>query len=146
MGNLYQYFRAPDDATALVTFAPGPAGIGLEPLDVSGMDPYLMLGAAEALLVGRLFEDVAAQPRFNHLLSDPDADSTWVVTLTDQLRDALAEASTERLAEVAVIWSRAEEFDGSGDPDSLAGFLEQLARIAREAREQRNGLYCWMSL
>ncbi|WP_351235031.1 hypothetical protein [Streptomyces sp. NPDC002133] len=146
MGNLYQYFSAPDDASALTAFEAGPKGAGFQPLDVNGMDPYLLVGAAEALLVDRSFEEVAAQPRFNSLLSDPEADGTWVVTLTDQLRDALAEASAERLAEVAVPWSLTEEFDGSADPGMPADFLERLAAVARPARSQSHGLYCWMSL
>ncbi|MBA4861338.1 hypothetical protein H1V43_08035 [Streptomyces sp. PSKA54] len=71
MGNLYEYFSAPDDEAALRTFAAGPAAVGLQPLDVKGIDPYLLIGAAEALLTGKTFDDVAAQSRFNHLLSDP---------------------------------------------------------------------------
>ncbi|MER5179480.1 hypothetical protein ABT009_14115 [Streptomyces sp. NPDC002896] len=146
VGNLYDYFSAPDDDTALTTFEGGPAAVGLPLLDAKGMDPYLLIGAAEALLTGTTFDEVAAQPRFNHLLGDPEAGSRWVVTLTDQLRDVLAEASTERLAAVAVPWSRTEEFNGSADPEILTDFLGRLADIARQARTQGHGLYCWVSL
>ncbi|OAH13182.1 hypothetical protein [Streptomyces jeddahensis] len=146
MGNLYDYFSAPDDDTALTAFDEGPAAVGLQVLDAKGIDPYLLIGAAEALLTGTTFDEVAAQPRFNHLLSAPEADSRWIVTLTDQLRDVLAEASTERLAAVAVPWSRTEEFHGSADPGILADFLGRLADIARQARTQGHGLYCRVSL
>ena len=146
MGNLYDYFAAENDRTAAATLADSPDPELFELLDAKGIDPYIELATLEALLREVPYEQVENDPRHSMLLSDPEDDSRWVVTLTDTLRDALAEATTERLAQVAVPWSRTEEFRGRGDADLLADFLGRFANLARHARERRHHLYCWMSL
>jgi len=67
-----------------------------------------------------------------------------VVTLTDELQTALADADGARLASVAVPWSHTEEFFGQGDPQILAGLLHELAELARRARNRGERLYCWV--
>jgi hypothetical protein len=146
VGNLYDYFAAPDDATAASCLDGGPGAVGFDTVDVKGMDPYVQLGQGEALLVDLPFDEVRTHPRFNHLITDVAAESCWVVTLTDRLRDALAQASPERLAEVSVPWSRIEEFAPGADPALLADFLDRFAALARRARAAGHGLYCWISL
>ncbi|MET8624633.1 hypothetical protein ABZW30_12905 [Kitasatospora sp. NPDC004669] len=94
-----------------------------------------------ALLLAEPFSQVIAHPRFGALVSDPQEESAWVVTLPDELRDALADAPSWQLAGLAVPWSGAKEFHGYGDPAHLTAFLEQLAALARRARSNRHSLY-----
>lgn len=79
-------------------------------------------------------------------MTSPEAEGTWIVTLPDELRDALADAPRERLAEISVPWSQAEEFYGYADPGYLADFLNELAALAGRARSHDHGLYCRMAL
>ena len=149
MGNLYDYFAAADDQTAAATFDDAPDPKVLKVLDVKGIEPFIQLGTLEALLRDVDYDAVTEEPRHCCLLTDPDSESKWVVTLTDTLRDALAEASEARLAEVAIPWSQTEEFQYSASEDLadlLADFLGRFAELARHARDQQLRLYCWMCL
>ncbi|MFD7492151.1 hypothetical protein ACFV8T_07010 [Streptomyces sp. NPDC059832] len=148
MGNLYDYFSAPDDPAALATFDQGVEAAGLPLLPVKGIDPYVQLGQAESLLTGTPYDDVTSLPRFNRLLSSPEDDSRWLVTLTDELRDALAAARPGGFTAVAEAWSHIEEFGGEAPPGELADFLNELADLAEEARArpEPHRLYCLMSL
>lgn len=114
-----------------------------------------MLWARSAMLlpVGNLYDyfaadddAAAADPRQCALLSDPSSEDRWVVTVTETLRDALANAHTEQLAQAAVAWPTTEEFRGHGDPDLLGDVLNCFATLARTARSRGQHLYCWMSL
>lgn len=146
MGNLYDYFAAPDDAAATAAFPHAPDPAVFKVLDVKGLDPYIPLGTLEGLLRDITYDEVVVQPRHCALLTDPEDEATWIVTVADTLRDALAEASGERLAEVAIPWSQTEEFRGRGDADLLADFLGRFAELARHACDSRLGLYCWICL
>ncbi|MFE6662981.1 hypothetical protein ACFVFH_05365 [Streptomyces sp. NPDC057697] len=148
MGNLYDYFSAPDDPTALAAFGQGIEAAGLPVLPVKGVDPYVQLGRAESLLTGMPYDDVTVLPRFNRLLSSPEDESRWLVTLTDELRDALAATGSGGFTAVAETWSRIEEFGGDTPPHELAAFLDALADLAEEARTRPgpHRLYCLMSL
>jgi hypothetical protein len=148
MGNLYDYFSAPDDPAALTAFGQGAEAAGFPVLPVKGIDPYVQLGQAESLLTGTPYDDITPLPRFNRLLSSPEDESCWLVTLTDELRDALVSARPGGFAAVAESWSRIEEFDGEARPDELADFLGRLAALAEEAasRSEPHRLYCLMSL
>ncbi len=75
-----------------------------------------------------------------------DDDDQMVIALTDELQAALAVADDARLREVAVPWSRTEEFGEQADPDDLAGVLTELAALAREATAADERLYCWTCL
>ncbi|MFF8711370.1 hypothetical protein ACF07T_08015 [Streptomyces sp. NPDC015184] len=148
MGNLYDYFSAPDDPAALTAFDEGAEAAGFPALPVKGIDPYVELGQAESLLTGTPYEDITPSPRFNRLLSSPEDDSRWLVTLTDELRDALVAARPGGFAAVAESWSHIEEFGGNARPEDLADFLGGLADLAEEAasRSEPHRLYCLMSL
>ncbi|MFH8514779.1 hypothetical protein ACH4CE_06585 [Streptomyces gelaticus] len=148
MGNLYDYFSAPDDATALAAFDQGIETTGLPLLPVKGIDPYVQLGQAEGMLTGTPYDDVTSLPRFNRLLSSPEDDSRWLVTLTDELRDALVAARPGGFAAVAETWSRIEEFGGDFPPGELADVLIGMAELAEAARSrpEPHRLYCLMSL
>jgi hypothetical protein len=69
-----------------------------------------------------------------------------IVTLTDELQAALAEADDEQLESAALPWSQTDEFWGRGDPQALAAVLHELAGLARRAHDRDERLYCWVSL
>jgi hypothetical protein len=146
VGNLYDYFSAADDQTAATTLEHSPDPARFEVLDVRGIEPAVQLGMLEALLRDVDYETVAADPRQCTLIGSAGDEGPWVVTLTDTLRDALADANPDHLARTAVPWSRTEEFYGDGAADLLADFLNRIAGLARSARDQGHRLYCWMSL
>ncbi|MER5555143.1 hypothetical protein ABT001_26310 [Streptomyces sp. NPDC002793] len=146
MSTFYDYFSAPDDQAAASAFAEGPEDAGFDTLRVRTIDPAVQLGQAVALLIREPLSRVTGHPRFVHLVTSPEAESTWIVTLPDELRDALADAPSERLAEISVPWSQAEEFYGYADPGYLADLLNELAALAGRARSHDQGLYCRMAL
>ncbi|WP_370414168.1 hypothetical protein [Streptomyces fradiae] len=127
---LFDYFAAPDDATALDAFEEGPEAVGLATLPTKGVEPAVLLGRAEALLRDLPYETVAAQPRQAGLLSDPEDGAVFLLTVTDELRDAIRTAGRERLADVAAEWARAEEFHVGADADELASWLGRLGELA----------------
>ncbi|MFD7746275.1 hypothetical protein ACFV2V_11985 [Streptomyces sp. NPDC059698] len=146
MGVFFDYFRAPGDREAASACAEGPDDAGFATVWVKTIDPVVLLGSAVALLMRTPVEAVVGHPRFAHLVTSPEAESTWIVTLPDEVRDALADAPRELLAEISVPWSRAEEFYGAADARHLADFLDELAALAEAARSHGQGLYCRMTL
>lgn len=143
---LYDYFSAADDETAVTALDPAvwwADDVGFDSLFTKGVDPAAQMGALEHLLTGRPLKEVLADPRSALMLAlAPGGGGHCVVTLTDTLADALTAADETGLAEVAVPWSRAEEFDGGADPHDLAEFLTEFAALARRAAERRHRLYC----
>ncbi len=146
VSTFYDYFSAPGDQAAASALAEGPDDAGFDTLSVKTIDPAVLLGQAVALLIREPVSRVTGHPRFVHLVTSPEAESAWIVTLPDELRDALADASSERLAEISVPWSQAEEFYGCADPGTLADLLDELAALAGRARSHDRGLYCRMAL
>ncbi|MBC6461423.1 hypothetical protein [Actinomadura sp. HBU206391] len=149
MGNLYDYFTAADDdaAASAADLVGGPADGGFDVLATKGIDPVVQMGTLEALLTGRPYKEVIRDPRQgDELRRSAEAAEHGVATLTDSLAAALADADQRRLAEVAVPWSETDEFWGQADPEILAGFLGELADLARRARDAGHRLYCWWSL
>jgi hypothetical protein len=109
-----------------------------------GIDPVVQLGTLEELLTGRPYDDIAEDPRSGHSVTIGDGGERLVLTLTEGVTTALAEAGNDRLFGVAVSWSQTEEFWGEGDPELLAVFLRNLAGLARLARARDQQLYCWV--
>lgn len=142
MSALYDYFSAPDDHAALAAFDWRDLDErALTPVSVEGIDPYVELGKGQSLLTGMPYDDVVKLPRFVHPLSDPEGEAL-LVTLTDELRDALATATPERFREIAEPWSRIEEFPPGVHPEDLVAFLTELAALAVPARAEGHHLYC----
>ncbi|MCY1676876.1 hypothetical protein OVA06_19585 [Pseudarthrobacter sp. SL88] len=110
----------------------------------NGIDPVVQLGTLEELLTGRSFDDVMDDPRSGQALADRDGGERLVLTLTEPLSTALATASDEALERVAIPWSETEEFWNAADPALLAGFLKDLAGLARRSKASGQGLYCWV--
>ena len=149
MGNLYEYFAAPDHGAAARALAESPEAAGFLSLGmVKGLEPSVQLGALEALLYDVDLEHVTAAPWHCALVDEASEDGPWVVTVTDTLRDALVTTSEAVLREVALRWARTSEFRGSPPqlPSLLEDFLRRFAVLARTAATRSEHLYCWASL
>ncbi len=140
------YFIAADDTSAsLAIDAPGgPESGGYETIDAKGVDPLVVLGNLESILLDRTYADVLADPRHGHLLTDSERDDL-VVTVTDTLRDGLAAADGDRLRAVAEEWVQTAELAGS-DSDALTELLAVFAALADRAVRQDWHIYCWWAL
>lgn len=148
MGVLFDYFAAPSDESAggTIDLEGGPGQAGLAVLPTKGIDPVVQLGKLESLLTGTDYDTVVADRRSGHPVAIRDEGERLVLTITDELQDALADASPEQLDAVAVPWSQIEEFSGNGQPQELAHFLGELGRLSRDALANGDRLYCWVSL
>lgn len=68
-----------------------------------------------------------------------------VLTLTDELQTALADADDQQLASVAVQWSQIEEFR-STNMEGFAPWLRECAELVRRARSRGERLHCWAGI
>lgn len=133
--------RAIEQAPALRDDAPQ---LVFDTVSVEGIDPVVQLGTLEELLTGRPYDDIVEDPRSGQAVATRNGGERLVLTLTESVTTALAEAGNDRLSGVAVPWSQTEGFWGAGDPEVLAGFLGDLSGLARRARDRDQRLYCWV--
>jgi hypothetical protein len=119
---------------------------GLPVLSVKGIDPVVQLGTLESLLTGVAYETIEARLDFGRDVAVRDGGTMLVLTLSDGFRQTLAAQTPERLDAIAAPWSQTEEFWGGGDPETLAHFLKELARLARHATVENHHLYCWVGV
>lgn len=147
MGVVYDYFTAASDeeAAAAINDLRAPSG-GRELVADTGIDPAVQLGTLEELLTGRSYDSIEEDPRNGDVLADRDGGEILILTVTDALLEALAEATPDTLREVSVPWSQTEEFWGAVEPEELAETLTDLASLARSARERGRRVYCWASV
>ncbi|PZG21215.1 hypothetical protein [Nonomuraea aridisoli] len=152
MGVLYDYFGAATDeeAAAVVDWVGGPAypPLGAEQkdsVDLKGIDPAVMLGKLEALLVGRSYDEIAESHGVS-AVRFVESGEKGVVSVADRLTAVLAEATDEQLVAVAGAWSETEEFHGLTDPAVLHRPLHDLRDLAARIRQRGHRLYCWMSI
>lgn len=139
MGVMYDYFAAPSDEVAAAVLDGGP--VHLEPVETKSLDPVVVMGKLEALLTGRPYDDVVDDERSAQLLAMEGDGEVLVLTVTDGLRDGLAQAN--ELPEIAAAWAEAEELSG-WDPQQLAGVLGELQALAKKAVSKDERLYCWV--
>src|SRR5262249_24967029 len=92
-----------------------PQGAPFDTVPTKGIDPLVQLGTLEALLTGRDYEQIVTGARAGHVLANQDGGQRLVVTLTEELQAALADADDEQLASAAVPWSQPEQFWGQAD-------------------------------
>lgn len=149
MSVIYDYFSAASDdlAVTVLTVDGGPTaeGSGFDTASEGGIDPVVQLGTLESLLTGTPYDDVTEDPRAGLNLAMSEDYDQIVITVTDALATALAAVDDARLAEVAVPWSQTDELAGA-DPADLAGFLRELAALARGAEASGHRLYCWVCI
>lgn len=119
-------------------------GPAFDTVSAGGIDPVVMMGTLEELLTGRPYDEVTNDPRSGHIVAIRDEGQLLVVALTDALSRALAAASPQRLADVAVLWAATEEFGGQADPHDLAIVLNELSGLAGRAQAKGERLYCWV--
>ncbi len=151
----YDYFSAPSDeiAASLIDALGGPTRVpaqangtpAWDTLSVSGVEPSLHLVELEEIMTGVDFNDILDTPRAGSTLHSSADNEAIISTVSDPLQAVLADAKEEKLADVAVEWSRSEEFDGTVDAADVAAFLHNLAGLARRARSRGERIYCWVS-
>ncbi|MCK9795602.1 hypothetical protein M1843_17795 [Isoptericola sp. 4D.3] len=146
------YFAAPTDAVAatVVHLEAGPSvlarGSGRPLFDtvrLPAVEPFVMLGRIAATLCSRPYAEVTSHPRHGALVDGAD-EGPWVVAVSDELADALAAATPERLVAVARSW--AAPGARAAAPERLAPALVALGELADRARQVRHELYCWTLL
>jgi hypothetical protein len=155
MGNLTDYFRAPDDGAAAKSWerlgGPLVAGEGLpafDGVDAKGIDASVALGR----LVGFALEQEWSVRLMSEALIAPAMDSEavetgpWVTRLSDVARDALAAIDPAAVEGLADRWAAIEEFRGRADPRQLSPVITELSALARRAAHAGEHLYCWSSL
>lgn len=149
MGNLYDYFAAPSDEVAATAASDGPGLTSPQPFETVALrfvDPAVLTAVLEEILTGVPYEVVSNNPRCAEPVAIEDDGERMVVTVTDTLQTALASMEDSRVDEVAVAWSRAEEFGGSAEPKDIIPMLRGLAALARSAAGRGFRLYCWVSV
>lgn len=143
MGTINTYFTAPDDATAAAAVDEGP--VSFAPV-LDAVEATVQGGTLFALLTERSYEEATADRSWARLVTEPDHESAWIVSLPGEFTDALADASDEKLDSIVGPWSQTEEFWGGEDPAELLEMLREWRMLARTARERGENMYCWMSL
>lgn len=151
MGVLSDYFAADSDAQAASAIdleaGPGHPTAAFDAVDGKGIDPVVMMGTLQELLTGTPYSEIVRDPRSGKGPAIRDEGEQVVLTLTDGLQAALAEADPERLAPVAQSWSETEEFRGPIPPEEVAyvnTFLVDMSGLARRAQAKSRRLYCWI--
>jgi hypothetical protein len=147
VGVLFDYFRAPDASTAATVLERlgGPRDPDAPLLDAvagKGFEPEVMLRKLQSLLTGVPYEELPEA----ELLAMEGEDGPWIVQLSEELRDALADAQASRLPAVAERWVRTEEFWDQATTAEVLPFLGEVTALARRARQAGERLYCWICL
>jgi hypothetical protein len=93
VGVLFDYFRAPDASTAAAVLERlgGPRDPDAPLLDAvagKGFEPEVMLRKLQSLLTGMPYDELPE----GELLAVEGEDGPWIVQLSEELRDALADA------------------------------------------------------
>jgi hypothetical protein len=147
VGVLFDYFHAPDASTAAAVLERlgGPRDPDAPLLDAvagKGFEPEVMLRKLQSLLTGVPYEELPEA----ELLAMEGEDGPWIVQLSEELRDALADAQASRLPAVAERWVRTEEFWDQATTAEVLPFLGEVTALARRARQAGERLYCWICL
>jgi hypothetical protein len=117
---------------------------GLTVLSVKGIDPVEHLAALEQILTGDGPEVVSARPRRGRAVAVRDGGERLILTLTDELHQALTRRAPQRVAAAAAEWAGTDAFAGHGDTEALTHVLHELSRLAHHASDRNHRLYCWL--
>ncbi|MEU9331498.1 hypothetical protein AB0D91_48865 [Streptomyces canus] len=92
------YSSASDDDVAVRVLdqpgGPSPSVFDVVPL--RGIDPVVVMAQLEAILTGCTYDEASERPRAGQVLSSPEAESAFIVSVSDSLQDALASAADTR--------------------------------------------------
>jgi hypothetical protein len=140
------YFSAASDEVAVgVLDAPGgPDASVFDVLSLKDVDPVVVMPRLEGILTDCTYDEACARPRSGQLLSDPEAEGAFVISVSDTLRDALATASDDQLGVAAGPFAAVEEL-GFTHTKTLE-LLNRLSGLARRAVAEERRLYCWWAL
>ncbi|TYB39590.1 hypothetical protein FXF50_04160 [Micromonospora sp. AP08] len=154
MGVLYDYFRAADDAAAVRLMDEldgGPVAVSgdggaVDAIDLKGIDPAVILGQLVSLVRGVDWEvDTIVS---GLLWSGDEQEGPWLMSIDCATRDTLASIDDAQVRELSARWGRIEELAWGGPPadDEMRPVIEQIAALARRARNAGDNLYCWCCL
>ncbi|WP_327002930.1 hypothetical protein OHA72_48895 [Dactylosporangium sp. NBC_01737] len=144
MSVLYDYFVAFSDDEAAAMIEDGLDG-ELLLLELKGLDPHDLV-SVEALLTGASVGTAPEQGHAPRIVAGLRDNHNVVLSLDDELRDALAGATAEKLIAVAASWAQLHGLVDQEGVDALADLLGQFAWLAREARDCSAHLYCWVGV
>jgi hypothetical protein len=147
VGVLFDYFRASDAsaAAAVLERLGGPRDPDWPVLDAvagKGLEPEVMMRTLQSLLTGVPYEQLPS----GDLLAMEGEDGPWIEQLSQELRDALADAPAGRLPAVAERWVGTEEFWDGATAAEVLPFLGEVTALACRARQAGQRLYCWSCL
>ncbi|GGR89041.1 hypothetical protein GCM10010169_36650 [Micromonospora fulviviridis] len=154
MGVLYDYFRAADDAAAVRLMEEldgGPVavsgdGAAVHAIDLKGIEPAVTLGKLVGFVRGVDWDvDLVV---VELLWSGDEQDGPWLMSLDRATRDTLASVDDAHARELSARWGRIEEL-AWGSPladDEMLPVIEEIAALARRARDAGENLYCWCCL
>ncbi|MEG3626877.1 hypothetical protein [Streptomyces poriticola] len=143
------YFSASDDDTAVgVLDQPGgPDTARFDVVSLKGIDPVVVMAQLESILTGCTYDEASERPRSGQLLSSPEAESAFIVSVSDTLQETLASATHASLARAAGPWSESDELRQYGiTAEAAVGVLDLLSGLASRARAAGCRLYCWWAL
>ena len=140
------YFSAADDAAAIAVIeANGPDQVGLDVVFLKDIDPVDAIAQLEAIMTGCSYEEASRRPRSGQLLSSPDVESPFVLTVSDTLFDVLVSAAPDDVVHAAEAWSAGDGVRGL-DAATATVIVEALAGLAKRARSAGLRLYCWWTM
>ncbi|HWS34687.1 MAG TPA: hypothetical protein VN408_18345 [Actinoplanes sp.] len=140
------YFAAADDAAAIAVIeAGGPTNVGLDVIFLKDIDPVDAIAQLEAIMTSCSYEEASKRPRVGHLLSSPDVESPFVLTVSDTLFEVLASATEAGVGAAAEAWAAAGGVRGL-DAATATVVVEALVGLAKRARLAGQQLYCWWTL
>jgi hypothetical protein len=119
-----------------------PEAPALDAVAGKGFEPEVMLRKLQSLLTGVPYEELPEA----ELVAMEGEDGPWIVQLSEELRDALADAQASRLPVVAERWVRTEEFWDQATATEVLPFLGEVTALAGRARQAGERLYCWICL
>lgn len=122
----------------------GPELAGLR--STEGVDPPVSTAELMAHLTGRSYDDVAGDDNWARMVSDPNHDCSWVVSMPADFTAAVLAIKDDQVAEVAATRAEIEEFGGLTDAEELRTLLLSLRQLAQVAPESGTALCCDMML
>ncbi|MFG3603175.1 hypothetical protein [Micromonospora chersina] len=154
MGVLYDYFRAVDDTAAVRLMDEldgGPVAVSrdgpaVDAIDLKGIEPTVTLGKLVSFVRGVDWEvDTIVS---GLLWSGDEQDGPWLMSIDSATRDTLASIDDTQVPRLSARWGRVEELAWGGPlpDDEMLPVIEQVAALARRARDGGENLYCWCCL
>ncbi|WP_329026954.1 hypothetical protein [Streptomyces sp. NBC_00690] len=144
-----EYFSASDDDAAIDVLDQfgGPNTSHFDVVALKGVDPVVVMAQLEAILTNCTYDEVSQRPRVGQLLSSPDSESAFIMSVSDTVQEALASATPDALVEAAGPWSETDELQASGvDAERAVEALVLLSALAGRARSTGHRLYCWWAV